>query len=103
MWQGFVEAVRQWRRARPKWVRRWIAGIVGTTILLIGIALIVLPGPALLVIPLGLAVLASEFVWAQRLLEWLKSLLGKARLKETLAKYGFRKRPSSRNPIDHDR
>jgi tellurite resistance protein TerC len=41
-------------------------------VLLIGIAMIVLPGPAILVIPLGLAILATEFVWARRLLKRLK-------------------------------
>jgi tellurite resistance protein TerC len=35
---------------------------------LLGIAFLVLPGPGLLVIPLGLAVLAIEFLWARDLL-----------------------------------
>ena len=43
--------------------------VIGGTILLVGILLIALPGPASLVIPAGLAVLATEFVWAER---WLK-------------------------------
>lgn len=43
--------------------------------LLIGVALLVLPGPAFIVIPLGLAILASEFVWARHLLKKAKSLL----------------------------
>ncbi len=38
-------------------------GVIGGTILLIGVALIVLPGPAFVVIPVGLAVLATEFLW----------------------------------------
>jgi hypothetical protein len=38
-------------------------------VLLIGIALLVLPGPAFIVIPLGLAILAVEFAWARRLLK----------------------------------
>ena len=42
--------------------------IVGLTVLLIGIALIVLPGPAVVVIPIGLAILATEFAWARH---WL--------------------------------
>jgi tellurite resistance protein TerC len=46
--------------------------IVGGTILLIGIALIVLPGPAFIVIPAGLAILATEFIWAKRLLDKMK-------------------------------
>ncbi len=43
--------------------------IVGMTVLLIGIALIVLPGPAFVVIPIGLAILATEFAWARH---WLR-------------------------------
>ena len=48
--------------------RRLIIAVVGVTVVLIGIALIVLPGPAFIVIPLGLAILAIEFAWARRLL-----------------------------------
>ena len=53
-------------------VKRLIVSIVGGTILLIGIALIVLPGPAFIVIPAGLAILATEFVWAGNLLKKVK-------------------------------
>src|SRR2546430_8718636 len=52
-----------------KVVRRVIVSVVGATVLLIGIALIVLPGPAFIVIPVGLAILATEYAWARR---WLK-------------------------------
>jgi tellurite resistance protein TerC len=51
--------------------RRIVILIVGLTVLLIGVVMIVLPGPALLVIPLGLSLLAIEFAWARR---WLKEL-----------------------------
>ena len=44
--------------------------------MLVGIAMIVLPGPGFIVIPLGLAILATEFVWAGWLLSRIK---GKAR------------------------
>lgn len=47
--------------------KRIVRIVVGFTILLIGIALIVLPGPAFIVIPIGLSVLATEFIWARRL------------------------------------
>jgi len=40
--------------------------VVGVTVLLIGLALLVLPGPAFVVIPIGLAILATEFVWARK-------------------------------------
>ena len=52
-----------------KQARRLVRVVVGFTLLLIGVALIVLPGPAIVVIPLGLLVLAGEFVWARRLLK----------------------------------
>jgi hypothetical protein len=45
--------------------KRLIVIVVGSTVLLIGIAMIVLPGPAVLVIPVGLSVLATELVWAR--------------------------------------
>ena len=56
----------------PKFIRRLIVAVIGFTVLLIGIALIILPGPATLVIPLGLLILATEFVWARRLLKKFK-------------------------------
>jgi len=49
--------------------KRIVVAVVGGTVLLIGIAVWVLPGPAVVVIPRGLAILASEFVWARR---WLR-------------------------------
>ncbi len=53
-------------------VKRIIIGVIGFTVLLIGLALIVLPGPAFIVIPIGLAILATEFAWARRLLKKVK-------------------------------
>lgn len=43
--------------------------MVGFTVLLGGLAMLVLPGPAFLVIPIGLAILALEFTWAETMLE----------------------------------
>lgn len=53
--------------------KRVIISVVGFTVLFIGIAMIVLPGPAFIVIPLGLAILAGEFVWAKKLLKKVKA------------------------------
>jgi uncharacterized protein (TIGR02611 family) len=50
-------------------IKRIVVAVIGGTVLLVGVALIVLPGPAFLVIPAGLAILALEFAWARR---WLK-------------------------------
>lgn len=47
--------------------------LVGITVLLIGIVMIILPGPAILVIPVGLAILATEFAWAGWLLRKFRS------------------------------
>lgn len=52
--------------------RKVAVAVVGTAVLIAGAALLVLPGPALLVIPAGLAILATEFVWARRLLRYAK-------------------------------
>src|SRR5438128_9185432 len=58
-----------WNLENIKIVKRVIVSVVGATVLLIGIALLVLPGPAFIVIPVGLAILATEYAWARR---WLK-------------------------------
>ena len=52
--------------------RKVVVTVVGATVLTIGIALIVLPGPAVVVIPIGLAILGTEFLWARRLLRRVK-------------------------------
>jgi tellurite resistance protein TerC len=52
--------------------KRIIKIVIGFTLLLIGIAMTVLPGPAIIVIPVGLAILATEFVWARRILEKIR-------------------------------
>jgi uncharacterized protein (TIGR02611 family) len=62
-----------------KGIRRIIVGIVGTTVLIIGILLLVLPGPAFLVIPVGLGILATEFVWARRLLQKVKDKITRSK------------------------
>lgn len=49
--------------------KRIVIVVIGGTVTLIGIALIVLPGPAFIVIPIGLSILATEFLWAKRWLD----------------------------------
>src|SRR6266567_1077571 len=60
-----------WNLENIKIVKRVIVSVVGATVLLIGIALLVLPGPAFVVIPVGLAILATEYAWARR---WLRKV-----------------------------
>lgn len=54
-----------------KAARRIAIGVVGSTVLLVGLVMIVLPGPAIVVIPIGLAILGLEFAWARY---WLRKL-----------------------------
>jgi len=51
---------------------RIVVGVVGATFVLAGIAMLVLPGPGWLAIFLGLAILGTEFAFAQRINEWLR-------------------------------
>lgn len=68
-------------------LRRAVVAVIGFTVLLIGVAMVVLPGPAIVVIPLGLAILATEFVWARRLLEKARATIAR--------KESHRKEPAS--------
>jgi uncharacterized protein (TIGR02611 family) len=56
----------------PTWLRRPIVTLVGVTLIAAGAVLLVLPGPGLLVMAFGLAVLATEYPAAQRLLDRIK-------------------------------
>ncbi len=62
------------------------------TVLLIGIALLVLPGPAFIVIPIGLAILATEFVWARRWLHFIREGVQKGADKISLKSLFSRRR-----------
>jgi tellurite resistance protein TerC len=59
-------AISTYRQAR-----RALVLLLGSSVLLIGLAMVVLPGPAIIVIPLGIAILALEFAWARR---WLNKI-----------------------------
>ena len=61
--------------------KRVAIAVIGSTVVLFGIALIVLPGPAFIVIPAGLAILATEFAWAARWLDKAKEFYKKQRSK----------------------
>ena len=50
-------------------MKRLAVAIIGGTVLVFGIVLLVLPGPAVVVIPIGLAILAAQFTWAEKLLQ----------------------------------
>ena len=72
--------------------KRIAIGIVGGTVLVVGVCLIVLPGPAFLVIPAGLAILGIEFAWARI---WLKKAKAKAQQVAQSLKNGKNPPPAS--------
>ena len=96
--------------ALPKrfaFARRFVIAILGGTVLLVGIAMVALPGPAMVVIPIGLGILALEFAWARSLLK--RSSAELSRLRDNTQK-GFghvgrflRKRSNSETPDDNER
>ena len=59
-------------------IKRIIVSVVGFTVLIIGIVLIVFPGPAFIVIPVGLAILGIEYDWAKNLFEKVKNVIRKS-------------------------
>jgi len=58
-----------------KIAKRIAIGIVGGSVLVVGVLMIVLPGPAFVVIPVGLGILSLEFAWAR---SWLKKIKDRA-------------------------
>lgn len=76
-------------RTTVKTVRRFFILLVGSTVLIIGTALLVLPGPGVLVLFVGLTILATEFVWAKL---WLAKIRLKMEQIEDKAKKAFKKK-----------
>jgi tellurite resistance protein TerC len=74
--------------------KRIAIGIVGGSVLVAGILMIVLPGPAFVVIPVGLGILSLEFAWARI---WLKKIKAKA---QGLARNLQHKNAGGRDPGD---
>ena len=67
----------------PAPLRKLIVAVIGLTILLIGVAMTVLPGPAFIVIPVGLGILATEFAWARRVIRRTRVMIARARGRES--------------------
>lgn len=65
-----------------KMARRIAIIVVGFTVLAVGVALLVLPGPALIVIPVGLAILSIEFAWARSWLRKIRESISSKSLRE---------------------
>lgn len=72
-----VSEFKSWRASvaeRPtlNLVYRIVVGVLGVAVLAAGIVAIPYPGPGWLIVFAGLGILATEFVWAHRLLEWTR-------------------------------
>jgi len=63
--------VREAIRLTYRTARRIAIGVIGVSVVIVGVAMIVLPGPAFIVIPAGLAILSIEFAFARR---WLHAI-----------------------------
>jgi uncharacterized protein (TIGR02611 family) len=71
--------VRKERHLARSRLYRLVFAVAGFTVLVIGVAMLVLPGPGLVVIVIGLTILALEFAWAERMLEQMIDRMERAR------------------------
>ncbi|MEK7793472.1 MAG: PGPGW domain-containing protein [Candidatus Hydrogenedentota bacterium] len=55
-----------------RYARRLVIAVIGVTVVLFGVLLLFIPGPGTVVIAAGVAVLATEFIWARVLLKRMK-------------------------------
>jgi uncharacterized protein (TIGR02611 family) len=72
-----ITPVRAWFHARPggQALFRALVGLLGLVVVMLGLALVPLPGPGWLVVLTGVAIWAVEFVWAQHLLRYTNERL----------------------------
>ena len=88
------------RRVKQTWTvtyraaRRVAIAVIGTTVILLGIAMLVLPGPGLLTIVGGLAILGLEFAFARR---WLQRIKKETRSTVEKVKDRVRQKRAGRN------
>ena len=74
----FLALRRFFRRSGPlNLAYRTGVALVGTAVIVIGVVLLPLPGPGWLIIFAGLAILATEFAWAGRMLRFARHQVGR--------------------------
>ena len=79
----WLQKIRHWLRldkCHPT-IRKLIVGIVGGIFFAAGVVMVVTPGPAIVFIPLGLLLLASEFKWAERWVQKATTAINRGREK----------------------
>ena len=72
-------------------MKKLLVGIMGGTVVLLGVAMLVLPGPGIPVIAAGVALLATEFLWARRVWRKAKGTVARVRRKTGVTGW-FRRR-----------
>jgi uncharacterized protein (TIGR02611 family) len=93
-----------WARVEPllqvlaRAVRRGGVFLVGMTLLVAGAAMLVLPGPGIAVMLLGLVVLSAEFKWAQQVLAWARERVADLRSQAQARMPGADRRPPGGPP-----
>ena len=78
-------AIRRWAVRNA---RKVVVGVIGTTVILLGVFMLFLPGPGLVTVFVGLTILAAEFAWARRWLRRAKQMAGEAASKVTGNRWG---------------
>lgn len=73
-------------------MKKVIIALIGGTVVLIGVIMLVLPGPGLAVIAGGVAILATEFLWAKRVWRNAKGTVAKVRRKSGLRAWWQRRK-----------
>lgn len=68
-------------------MKKFFIALMGGTVLLIGLAMLVLPGPGLPIVAAALAILATEFLWAKQAMKRAKGAVAKARRKSGLKEW----------------
>ena len=82
-------------------VKKLAIALIGGTVLLVGLTLLVLPGPGLPIIAAGLAILATEFLWARRAMRRAKGAVAGARRKFGLKDWWRRRRTLAGTKTSH--
>jgi uncharacterized protein (TIGR02611 family) len=93
--------VRPFMQVLARAARRGGVFVVGMSLLFAGAAMLVLPGPGIAVILLGLVVLSAEFQWAKRALAWMRERFSDLRDQAQARLPGGRQRPG--RPPTRDR
>lgn len=68
-------------------MKKFFIALIGGTVLLLGVIMLVLPGPGALVIAGGVTILATEFIWARRAMRRAKGAVAKVRRKSGLREW----------------